>query len=90
MFSNDIGDVGAAALAEALLRNATLEDLDLEENNISPAYYDEITSLLSTGNRYKRRLELEKSTLENDPASAKQGVSNSSNTELEVGDISVP
>ena len=64
---NNIGEKGGEVLAEALNSNSTLQRLWLDGNIISSALSDHIKSLLSEENREKRRLELKKSKLSDDP-----------------------
>ena len=48
---NNIGDVGAAGLAEALKSNATLTRLDLSENNIGGVVAADLSEALKSNGR---------------------------------------
>ena len=60
---NHIGVEGAEAIEQALQTNSTLEELSILETNISRELSGRIHSLVSKGNRDKRRLALENSQL---------------------------
>ena len=56
LHSNDVGAAGAASLASALERNATLQALDLGRNGVGAAFrasLERVKSALSSGTRLR-------------------------------------